>query len=329
MRNTERIIEYMLKIRKDIEREMEKVIIDQNDIIEKLLIALFAGGHTLIIGVPGLAKTLIVNTLAKILNLRFSRIQFTPDLMPSDITGTDIIQEDPETGKRKFVFIKGPVFANIVLADEINRAPPKTQSALLQAMQEYEVTQGGKTYKIEPPFTVVATQNPIEQEGTYPLPEAQLDRFMFSLNIGYPNFEDEVKIIKEKTTSFIPSVKKVVKKDKLVDFYSIVRNVPVSEEIIKTAVQCGKISRPSSTNLPEVKKYVNWGVSPRAVQYLIIGVKTRALLDGRPTPSLDDLAELIHPVFDHRIVTNFIAEADGINAYSIVEKIKSAINDAR
>ncbi len=325
MKNTERMIEYMLKIREDIEKEMGKVIIDQKDIIQKLIIALFSGGHTLIIGVPGLAKTLIVNTLAEILNLRFSRIQFTPDLMPSDITGTDIIQEEPEAGKRKFVFIKGPIFANIVLADEINRAPPKTQSALLQAMQEYEVTQGGKTYKIELPFTVVATQNPIEQEGTYPLPEAQLDRFMFSLNIDYPNFEDEVKIIKEKTTSIVPPVKKIIKKEKLVEFYSVIRDVPVSEEVIKVAVQCGKMSRPSYSTIPEVKKYVNWGVSPRAVQYLVIGAKAKALLDGRPTPSLKDLANLIHPVFDHRVVTNFVAEADGINAHLVVEKIRKVV----
>ncbi len=325
MKNTERMIEYMLKIREDIEKEMGKVIIDQKDIIQKLIIALFSGGHTLIIGVPGLAKTLIVNTLAEILNLRFSRIQFTPDLMPSDITGTDIIQEEPEAGKRKFVFIKGPIFANIVLADEINRAPPKTQSALLQAMQEYEVTQGGKTYKIELPFTVVATQNPIEQEGTYPLPEAQLDRFMFSLNIDYPNFEDEVKIIKEKTTSIVPPVKKIIKKEKLVEFYSVIRDVPVSEEVIKVAVQCGKMSRPSYSTIPEVKKYVNWGVSPRAVQYLVIGAKAKSLLDGRPTPSLKDLASLIHPVFDHRVVTNFVAEADGINAHLVVEKIKKVV----
>ena len=325
MKKTEKMIEYMLKIREDIEQEMGKVIIDQKDIIQKLIIALFSGGHTLIIGVPGLAKTLIVNTLAEILNLRFSRIQFTPDLMPSDITGTDIIQEEPEAGKRKFVFIKGPVFANIVLADEINRAPPKTQSALLQAMQEYEVTQGGKTYKIELPFTVVATQNPIEQEGTYPLPEAQLDRFMFSLNIDYPNFEDEVKIIKEKTTSIVPQVKKVIKKEKLVEFYSVIRDVPVSEEVIKTAVQCGKMSRPSDSTIPEVKKYVNWGVSPRAVQYLVIGAKAKAILDGRPTPSLKDLASLMHPVFDHRVVTNFVAEADGINAHLVVEEIKKVV----
>ncbi len=302
--------------------EIHKVIVGQDEVIEQILISLLAEGHALIVGVPGLAKTLMVNTLSKLLSLSFNRIQFTPDLMPLDIIGTDIIQEDPKTGRRYFVFVKGPIFANIILADEINRAPPKTQSALLQAMQEYRVTVGGKTYELERPFFVLATQNPIEQEGTYPLPEAQIDRFMFEIRITYPSFEEEVKIVEETTSNYNPDVKSVMTKEELLELQALIRRVPVSDEVLKAAVRLTWLTRPVDDSVPEyIKKWVKWGASPRASQYLILGAKARCLLQGRLTPSFEDIEYVALPVLRHRIITNFVADAEGITSEDIIRKL--------
>ena len=302
--------------------EIHKVIVGQDEVIEQILISLLAEGHALIVGVPGLAKTLMVNTLSKLLSLSFNRIQFTPDLMPLDIIGTDIIQEDPKTGRRYFVFVKGPIFANIILADEINRAPPKTQSALLQAMQEYRVTVGGKTYELERPFFVLATQNPIEQEGTYPLPEAQIDRFMFEIRITYPSFEEEVKIVEETTSNYNPDVKSVMTKEELLELQALIRRVPVSDEVLKAAVKLTWLTRPVDDSVPEyIKKWVKWGASPRASQYLILGAKARCLLQGRLTPSFEDIEYVALPVLRHRIITNFVADAEGITSEDIIRKL--------
>ncbi|MCD6399662.1 MoxR family ATPase [candidate division WOR-3 bacterium] len=312
-------------IKEKIKKELEKVIIGQEDVINKLLIAIFSGGHTLIIGVPGLAKTLLVSSLGKSLDLSFSRIQFTPDLMPSDITGTEIIQESKD-GKRTFRFVKGPVFANLVLADEINRAPPKTQAALLEAMQERKVTFGGKNYLLEDPFFVIATQNPIEQEGTYPLPEAQLDRFMFSIKIDYPGEESEKTIIAGGIIHSPKDIKKVIAKGEWKKISDDIRSVPVSEEVLDFILRLTKLTRPGETEIPDVKKYVEWGVSPRGGQYLLLGAKARAFLDGRPTPSFKDVMGVIHPVFDHRIITNFLASADGVTPSKVVDIVCSYAN---
>jgi MoxR-like ATPase len=301
-----------------IREEIGKVIIGQKDVIGELLVALLAGGHCLIVGVPGLAKTLLVNTLSQVLSLRFNRIQFTPDLMPSDITGTDILEVDSESGRRSFRFIAGPIFANVVLADEINRTPPKTQAALLQAMQEYKVTAGGKTYELEKPFFVLATQNPIEQEGTYPLPEAQLDRFMFNLLIDYPEHSDEVRIAKMSPGSSREDLDCVLDKNKILRLQEMVRKVPVSDSLLEYAVRLVALSRPGKEAPDFVKEWVSWGASPRAAQYLILAAKTNAVLDGRYTPGIDDVKKVIAPVLRHRIITNFNAEAEGITADRIV-----------
>ena len=306
--------------------EIAKVIVGQDKIIEELLIALFARGHCLLIGVPGLAKTLLVKTIAEILDLKFSRIQFTPDLMPSDITGTEVIEENITTGEKVFRFIKGPVFANIVLADEINRTPPKTQSALLEAMQEYRVTAAGRTYELEQPFFVLATQNPIEQEGTYPLPEAQLDRFMFNIWIDYPKFDEEVEIVRKTTSPYQPELEKVLKREDIVFLQELVRKVPVSDNVIEYAVKLVSMTRPNVNGCPDfVKNWISWGAGPRASQYLILGAKARAILDGRYTPSIDDVREVAIPVLRHRIVTNFNAEADGVSTVDIIEKLLKII----
>ena len=304
-------------IREKIQKELDRVIIGQKGIIDNLLISIFTGSHTLIIGVPGLAKTLLVNALAKTLGMKFSRIQFTPDLMPADITGTEILQES--NGKKEFKFIKGPVFSNLVLADEINRAPPKTQSALLEAMQEKRVTFAGKTYRLDEPFIVIATQNPIEQEGTYPLPEAQLDRFMFSLHIDYPEEESERLIVARGIVEDISMVKEVVSKKELKGIKEEIKSMPVSEEVLDIVMNLLKETRPQTSHIDDVKKYVEWGVSPRGGQYLLLGAKARAYLDSRPTPSPEDIKQVVHLVFDHRIITNFLATAEGIKPEDIVD----------
>jgi len=302
--------------------ELKKVIIGQPAVIDQVLISLFCSGHSLIIGVPGLAKTMLVNTLANIIDLSFNRIQFTPDLMPSDITGTQVIEEDLTTGRRNFRFIKGPIFAHIILADEINRAPPKTQSALLQAMQEYRVTYGGETFPLPMPFFVLATQNPIEQEGTYPLPEAQLDRFMFTIHIGYPGFREEIDIVKTTTSAYEVDLKKVIDVSNFLTLQKVIRKIPVADDVIERTVRLVGLTRPSEAQSPAVvKNYVAWGAGPRASQYLILGAKARAALDGRYTPNFEDVKFVCHPVLRHRIITNFAAEADGVGSDQIIEEL--------
>lgn len=302
--------------------EVSKVIIGQNQIIDELLISMLSRGHCLLVGVPGLAKTLLISTLARVLNLKFSRIQFTPDLMPSDITGTEIIEENVSTGKKGFKFVRGPVFANIVLADEINRTPPKTQAALLQAMQEHEVSAAGETYKLEEPFFVLATQNPIEQEGTYPLPEAQLDRFMFNLWVDYPTEDEEKEIVKSTTSSYSADLKVALDAEQIVQLQDLVRRVPVADNVVDYAVALVRNTRPDNTQAPDfIKKWISWGAGPRASQYLILGAKTRAILNGRKTPDIEDVRQVSKPVLRHRLVTNFTAEAEGVSAVKIVEML--------
>jgi MoxR-like ATPase len=304
-----------------IQNEVSKVIIGQKEIINQLLVALFSRGNCLLIGVPGLAKTLMIRTLASAMDLKFSRIQFTPDLMPSDITGTEIIEENVTTGTKNFKFVKGPIFANIVLADEINRTPPKTQSALLEAMQEHEVTAAGVTYKLSEPFFVLATQNPIEQEGTYPLPEAQLDRFMFNLWLDYPDFNEEVEIVNTTTTALTPKVEKVVSADDIIEFQNLVRKIPVAPNVVNYAVKLARATRPNGEAPNIVKEYVRYGAGPRASQYLILGAKAQAAIQGRFTPDIDDVRSVALPVLRHRIVTNFNAEAENISTAEIVEEL--------
>ncbi len=302
--------------------EIAKVIIGQDAVIEHMLIALLSRGHCLLVGVPGLAKTLLIRTLAQVLDLKFNRIQFTPDLMPSDITGTEIIEDKPGTGSKTFRFVHGPVFANIVLADEINRTPPKTQAALLEAMQEHRVTAAGTTYTLAEPFFVLATQNPIEQEGTYPLPEAQLDRFMFNLWLDYPSPEEEVQIVKSTTSLHTPAPRHVLTGPQIGAFQDLVRRVPVADNVLEYAVRLVRGSRPRASDAPQfVKDWIRWGAGPRASQYLILGAKTRALLTGRHTPDIDDVRLLAGPTLRHRLVTNFTAEADGVTAIEIVDRL--------
>jgi MoxR-like ATPase len=302
--------------------EIAKVIVGQDVIIEHLLIALLSRGHCLLVGVPGLAKTLLIRTLARVLDLKFSRIQFTPDLMPSDITGTEIIEEHPGSGKKDFRFIRGPVFANIVLADEINRTPPKTQAALLESMQEHHVTAAGHTYVLDEPFFVLATQNPIEQEGTYPLPEAQLDRFMFNLWLDYPSPAEEVQIVKSTTSLHVPEPQHILTGEQIARFQDLVRRVPVADAVLEYAVKLVGTTRPGAGDSPKfVKDWIRWGAGPRASQYLILGAKTRALLTGRHTPDIDDVRRMAGPTLRHRIVTNFNAEADGVSAIEIVDRL--------
>ncbi len=305
-----------------ITEEIGKVIIGQRQIIDELLISLLARGHCLLIGVPGLAKTLLISTLARVLDLQFKRIQFTPDLMPSDITGTEVIEEDQSTGKKTFKYVKGPIFANIVLADEINRTPPKTQSALLQAMQEHEVSAAGVTYKLDEPFFVLATQNPIEQEGTYPLPEAQLDRFMFNLWVDYPSAQEEEQIVGTTTSAYQADLKVILKAADIIALQDLVRRVPVADNVISYAVKLVRRTRPNYEDAPKyIKDWITWGAGPRASQYLILGAKTRAVLDGRPTPDIADVKAVAKPVLRHRLVTNFNAEAEGITTTQIIEKL--------
>ncbi|MCX8055574.1 MAG: MoxR family ATPase [Ignavibacteria bacterium] len=311
----------LAKAIKMVKNEISKVIIGQDEIIEQLIVSLFARGHVLLIGVPGLAKTLLIRTLAKALELKFNRIQFTPDLMPGDISGSEVIEENISTGQKEFRFIRGPIFANIVLADEINRTPPKTQSALLQAMEEYEVTAGGKTHKLELPFFVLATQNPIEQEGTYPLPEAQLDRFMFNIWLDYPSFEEEVRIVKTTTAEWRPEVDKVLDGKSIVEFQDLIRRVPVADNVVEYAVGLVRASRPKQSSSKFIKDFINYGAGPRASQYLILGAKSRAALQGRFTPDIDDVRAVALPVLRHRIVTSFNAEADNVSAADIIEQL--------
>ena len=303
-------------------QQIRRVIIGQYAIVDELFIALLSRGHCLLIGVPGLAKTLLISTLSQILNLKFNRIQFTPDLMPSDITGSEILEEDRTTGKKVFRFVKGPVFANIVLADEINRTPPKTQAALLQSMQEHEVSAGGTTYSLDEPFFVLATQNPIEQEGTYPLPEAQLDRFMFNLWIDYPSQNEEMEIVRATTGGAEPEIDPILEPKRICDLQRLVRLVPVSEHVVKFAVDLARKTRPGSDTAPQyIKDWVSWGAGPRASQYLILAAKSRCLLDGRPTPDIADVRSNAKQILRHRIVTNFNAEADGVTTLDIINRL--------
>lgn len=309
---------------KEIKVEISKVIIGQDEIIDQMIISLLCKGHCLLIGVPGLAKTMLIKTVSEIMDLKFNRIQFTPDLMPSDITGTDIIEEDSATKKRNFKFIQGPIFANIILADEINRTPPKTQAALLEAMQEHKVTISGKTYTLEEPFFVLATQNPIEQEGTYPLPEAQLDRFMFNLWLDYPSYDEEVRIVQTTTSQYNAKLNKIISYNEIIEFQNLVRRVPVAENVIQFAVKTVSLSRPSNSDAPDfVKQWVSWGAGPRASQYLIMASKAKAIIQGRFTPNIDDVKQVMLPVLRHRIITNFSAEAEGIKSLDIINRLKS------
>ena len=324
-------VEQLKSARERIMAELRKVIVGQDEVIEQLLTALFANGHVLLVGVPGLAKTLLISSLARVLDLKFNRIQFTPDLMPSDITGTDIIEEDQATGKRSFRFIQGPVFANIVLADEINRTPPKTQAALLQAMQEKEVTAGGQTFGLSLPFFVLATQNPIELEGTYPLPEAQLDRFMFNVLVDYPSQSEEERIVATTTSAYEAKLERVLGAADILELQKLIRRVPVAEHVVRYAVRLARATRggapgEAGAGAPEfVRQWVSWGAGPRASQYLVLGAKTRAVLHGRYAPGIEDVKAVAPAVLRHRIVTNFTAEAEGVKPERIIADLLQSV----
>ncbi len=321
-------VEALARARAAVLEQIDKRVVGQREVVDHLLVALFSKGHCLFVGVPGLAKTLLISTLAEVLTLSFNRVQFTPDLMPSDITGTDILEEDRSTGRRELRFMKGPLFANLVLADEVNRTPPKTQAALLQAMQEYRVTASGRTWQLEPPFLVFATQNPIEQEGTYPLPEAQLDRFMFYVDVGYPSAEEEVRIVKQTTSGQSVSLQKVLSPQEILALQDLVRRVPVPDHVVKYAVDLVRATRPKEPGAFDfVTKNVAWGAGPRASQYLVIGAKARAILAGRFAASVEDVRALARPVLRHRVLPNFTAESEGLTSVklidSIVERVKA------
>jgi MoxR-like ATPase len=312
--------------REQILRELRKVIIGQEEVISQVLNTLFVGGNSLIVGAPGLAKTLLVHTMAQVLHLKFSRIQFTPDLMPSDITGTDLVQEDAATGRRQMVFAPGPIFANIVLADEINRTPPKTQSALLEAMQEHRVTIQGRTYSLDEPFYVFATQNPIELEGTYPLPEAQLDRFMYHIIIEHPPYDEEIDVVRTTTAIQNPQLERPVSGDDLIKFKELVRKVPVAEPVMRHALDIVRATRPRAKESPDfINKWVAFGASVRAAQYLVLGGKARALTSGRYHVSFDDIRALCHPVLRHRIITNFHAQSEGVTTDQITDRLLETV----
>jgi len=297
--------------------EINKVIFGQDDVIKEVLISIFSNGHCLLVGVPGLAKTLLVNTLAEVLGLQYKRIQFTPDLMPSDIIGTEILDEN-----RKFKFVKGPLFANIILADEINRTPPKTQAALLEAMQEKTITTGGINYKLDKPFFVLATQNPIEQEGTYPLPEAQLDRFMFNIWLDYPSVEDEIEIVQKTTTDNNVKLKNVISGEEILYFQELIRRIPINDNVLRYAVNLTVSTRPGTENASEIANdFLEWGAGPRASQYLVVGAKTHAALHGRYSPDIDDVKAVAYPILRHRIVRNYKAEAEGITVDEIIKQL--------
>lgn len=307
-------------------RECTKIIVGQRQVLEELMIAIFSRGHCLLVGVPGLAKTLMIRTLADSMNLSFSRVQFTPDLMPSDITGTEVLQEDKATGQRLFKFLHGPLFANVVLADEINRTPPKTQAALLEAMQERQVTVGGSRHKLPDPFFVLATQNPIEQEGTYPLPEAQQDRFMFSIKVDYPEEEEEFRIVEMTTTTHVPHVERVLSAADIQEMQDIVRKVPVAPYVIRYAMRFTRLTRKEKGDVPDfIRNYVTWGAGPRATQYLVLGAKARAVLHGRYYVACEDIRAVAAPVLRHRIITNFNAEAEGLKPDDIVRRLVEMI----
>ncbi|MBI1930592.1 MoxR family ATPase [Candidatus Poribacteria bacterium] len=321
-------IEKLMDGRDLILKQLKKVIIGQEEVMEQMLMAFFAGGHCLLEGVPGLAKTLMIKTLSQVLNLKFKRIQFTPDLMPADITGTDVLEEDRSTGHREIRFIQGPIFANILLADEINRTPPKTQAALLEAMQEYHVTAGGTLYALERPFFVLATQNPIEQEGTYPLPEAQLDRFMFKIVIDYPNEEEEADIVSSTTSVNEPELETALSGEDIMELHKIVRRVPAADNVVQYAVKLARTTRPQGKDAPDfIKQWVRWGAGPRAGQYLILGAKARAILRARFNASCEDVRSVAHAVLRHRVLTNFHAEAEGVDADGIVTRLLDTVQE--
>ena len=307
-------------ITEQLKKEISRIIIGQHDIVDKLLIALFSQGHVLLVGVPGLAKTMLIKTIAQAMEIDFKRIQFTPDLMPSDITGTQVIEEDMSSGKREFRYIKGPIFANIVLADEINRTPPKTQSALLEAMQEYHVTSAGTIHQLPLPFFVLATQNPIEQEGTYPLPEAQLDRFMFDLRIDYPDLESERRIL-ELSSSNNLKIKQSIDGNDIINIQKFIHEIPIAENVRDFTLRLVRATRPQSSEIAEIKQYINWGAGPRAGQYLILGAKARAAMNGRPTADISDIKYIAEDILRHRIILNFQAESDNITIKDIIEVI--------
>jgi MoxR-like ATPase len=309
--------------------ELGKAIVGQHQVIEELLIALFARGHCLLVGVPGLAKTLMIRTLADALSLEFSRIQFTPDLMPADITGTEVIQEDKASGTREFRFLRGPIFANVILADEINRTPPKTQAALLEAMQEHQITVGGRRHALKEPFFVLATQNPIEQEGTYPLPEAQLDRFMFNIFVDYPDEEEELQIVRQTTADVEFNITPTLTAEEIVALGQIVRRVPVADSIMRYALQLTRLTRRETGEVPSfVQDYVSWGAGPRASQYLVLGAKARAVLHGRYFVAGEDIRAVAFPVLRHRIMTNFNAEAEGVKPDDIIRQLIDTIPES-
>jgi MoxR-like ATPase len=311
--------------RHQLSAEIGKRIVGQTEVIDHLLIALFARGHGLFVGVPGLAKTLLIQTLAETLDLQFGRIQFTPDMMPSDITGSDVLEEDRTSGRRVFRFVRGPIFANMVLADEINRTPPKTQAALLQSMQEHRVSAGGNTYDLPQPFLVFATQNPIEQEGTYPLPEAQLDRFMFQIDVGYPSATEEVRIAAQTTTTRSTPLRKILHPARIIELQDLVLRVPVAEHVLAHAVAICRATRPGPGAPEVVRKYVSWGAGPRASQHLVLAAKARAALEGRYAVSIEDVRQLAGPVLVHRVVRNFHAEADGMHARDLIAAVVAAV----
>ena len=321
-------IEKLMTGRDLISEQLKKVIVGQEAAIDQILMAFFAGGHCLLEGVPGLAKTLMIKTLAQILNLQFKRIQFTPDLMPADITGTDVLEEERSTGHREIRFIPGPIFANILLADEINRTPPKTQAALLEAMQEYHVTAGGTMYNLEQPFFVLATQNPIEQEGTYPLPEAQLDRFMFKIVIDYPTEEEEVAIVSSTTSVDEPELETVLSGEDIIMLHQIVRRVSAADNVVQYAVKLARATRPKSKDAPDfIQQWVRWGAGPRAGQYLILGAKARGILRGRVNASIEDVKSVANAVLRHRVLTNFHAEAEGVDSDAIITRLLDTVQE--
>ncbi len=323
-----RSAEHLSEMYGKLSNELSRSIIGQREVLKQVLIALFCQGHCLLEGVPGLAKTLMISNIASLMSLKFRRIQFTPDLMPSDITGTEILDEEEGTGRRRLRFVRGPIFGNIILADEINRTPPKTQAALLQAMQEYQVTTAGETFKLEKPFLVLGTQNPIEQEGTYPLPEAQLDRFMFKIQVGYPSFEEELQIAETTTSAGLPDLHSIINGEEILRLQQVVRKVLVGRSVSAYAVRLVRSTRPHETDATSfVKKYLTWGAGPRACQSLLLGAKAHALLDGRVHVSTDDIRYVCYPVLRHRLVTSFTAESDGLTTDNIIRTLVESVRE--
>lgn len=320
-KNDQKILKKLSDAKEKFFNEIEKTIVGQKDVLDHILISLLCKGHILLIGVPGLAKTLMIKSLSELLDLDFNRIQFTPDLMPSDITGTEIIEQNRTTGKRSFKFFKGPVFSNILLADEINRTPPKTQSALLEAMQEHKITNAGKVYDLDQPFFVLATQNPIEQEGTYPLPEAQLDRFMFNILVNYPSRDEEVSIVSSTTSNPKADLKKIMAKKEILEFQSLIPRVPIAENVVEYAVDLVNSTRPGKNATSFVNNWIEWGAGPRASQHLVIGAKAKALLNGKSSPSISDIKALALPILRHRIIPNFNADAEAMKVDDIIKEV--------